>query len=315
MRNFVVLILFMLSMTTFAQSTDEGRISIQAIMPDGVIPVEASNNLETRMQRMLVSNGFGDNGYVERFVLTAKVDVTSKDVVPSTPARISEKMDVTFFVGDVVENKLYASCTMSLQGIGTNENKALISAFSRLNPNQKVFAEMLEKAKTKIVDYYTNHCFEEINKARTMASVGNYDEAISRMLAVPNVCSDCHDKCQNAATVFYQQKIDAFGLQLLNMARNAWMKNQSEEGAYEVAQYLDKISPYSSCFAEADKLRSEVSSKLRADEQRAWEMQVREYEDRQNYKRSIVKACRDVGIAWANNQPKSTVKNIIRSWW
>ena len=114
MRNFVVLILFMLSMTTFAQSTDEGRISIQAIMPDGVIPVEASNNLETRMQRMLVSNGFGDNGYVERFVLTAKVDVTSKDVVPSTPARISEKIDVTFFVGDVVENKLYASCTMSL---------------------------------------------------------------------------------------------------------------------------------------------------------------------------------------------------------
>lgn len=315
MRNFVVLILFMLSMTTFAQSTDEGRISIQAIMPDGVIPVEASNNLETRMQRMLVSNGFGDNGYVERFVLTAKVDVTSKDVVPSTPARISEKMDVTFFVGDVVENKLYASCTMSLQGIGTNENKALISAFSRLDPNQKIFAEMLEKAKAKIVDYYTNHCSEEINKARTMASVGNYDEAISRMLAVPNVCSDCYDKCQNAATVFYQQKIDAFGLQQLNMARNTWMKNQSEEGAYEVAQYLDKISPYSSCFAEADKLRSEVSSKLRADEQRAWEMQVKEYEDRQNYKRSIVKACRDVGVAWANNQPKSIVKNIIRSWW
>ena len=174
---------------------------------------------------------------------------------------------------------------------------------------------MLEKAKAKIVDYYTNHCSEEINKARTMASVGNYDEAISRMLAVPNVCSDCYDKCQNAATVFYQQKIDAFGLQQLNMARNAWMKNQSEEGAYEVAQYLDKISPYSSCFAEADKLRSEVSSKLRADEQRAWEMQVKEYEDRQNYKRSIVKACRDVGVAWANNQPKSIVKNIIRSWW
>lgn len=45
----------------------------------------------TRMQRMLVGNGYGDNGYVERFVLTAKVDVTSKDIVPSTPARVSEK--------------------------------------------------------------------------------------------------------------------------------------------------------------------------------------------------------------------------------
>ena len=144
----------MMSITTFAQTSDEGRISIQAMMPDDVIPMEASKNLTTRMQRMLVSNGYGDNGYVERFVLTAKVDVTSKDVVPSTPARVSEKMEVTFFVGDVVENKLYASCTISLQGIGTNENKAMISAFSKLNPNHKDFGEMLEKAKNKIVDFW-----------------------------------------------------------------------------------------------------------------------------------------------------------------
>ncbi len=238
----------MMSITTFAQTSDEGRISIQAVMPDDVIPMEASKNLITRMQRMLVGNGYGDNGYVERFVLTAKVDVTSKDIVPSTPARVSEKMEVTFFVGDIVENKLYASCTVSLQGIGTNENKALISAFSKLNPNQKDFSEMLDTAKGKIVDFYTNHCAEEISKARTMASVGNYDEAISRMMAVPNVCADCYDKCQVAATSFYQQKIDAYGLQQLNKARNAWMKSQDAYGANEVAQYLNVISPYSSCY-------------------------------------------------------------------
>ena len=51
-----------MSITTFAQTSDEGRISIQAMMPDDVIPMEASKNLTTRMQRMLVSNGYGDNG-------------------------------------------------------------------------------------------------------------------------------------------------------------------------------------------------------------------------------------------------------------
>ncbi len=183
------------------------------------------------MQRMLLSNGYGDNGYVERFVLTAKVDITSKDTVPSTPARVSEKMEVTFFVGDVIENKLYASCTLSLQGIGTNENKAMISAFSKLNPNHKDFGEMLEKAKSKIIDFYTNHCAEEISKARTMASIGNYDEAISRMMAVPNVCGDCYAQCQSTATSLYQQKIDAKGLQQLNKAHNVWMKCPDVEGA------------------------------------------------------------------------------------
>ena len=305
----------MMSIITFAQTSDEGRISIQAMMPDDVIPMEASKNLTTRMQRMLVSNGYGDNGYVERFVLTAKVDITSKDIVPSTPARVSEKMEVTFFVGDVIENKLYASCTLSLQGIGTNENKAMISAFSKLNPNHKDFGEMLDKAKSKIIDFYTNHCAEEISKARTMATVGNYDEAISRMLAVPNVCSDCYDKCQNAATVFYLQKIDAYGLQQLNKARNAWMKSQDAEGAKEVAQYLNAVSPYSSCYQDVEKLRNEVASKLKTDELREWNFQQKQYEDSQANKRSIVKACRDVGMAWANNQPKSIVKNIIRGWW
>lgn len=315
MRNFVLLFMLMMSVATFAQTSDAGRISIQAMMPDGVIPVEASKNLVTRMQRMLVGNGYGDNGYVERFVLTAKVDVTSKDIVPSTPARVSEKMEVTFFVGDVVENKLYASCTISLQGIGTNENKALISAFSKLRPNQKDFAEMLETSKSKIVDFYTNHCAEEMSKARTMASVGNYDEAISRMMAVPNVCSGCYVQCQSAATSFYQQKIDAYGLQQLNKARNAWMKGQDADVANEVAQYLNTISPYSACYADVEKLRKEVASKLKADELREWNFQVKQYEDSQAYKRSIVKACRDVGMTWANNQPQSIVKNIIRGWW
>ena len=68
MRQLFLIFTLMMSITTFAQTSDEGRISIQAIMPDDVIPMEASKNLTTRMQRMLVGNGYGDNGYVERFV-------------------------------------------------------------------------------------------------------------------------------------------------------------------------------------------------------------------------------------------------------
>ena len=272
MRQLLLIFTLMMSITTFAQTSDEGRISIQAIMPDDVIPMEASKNLTTRMQRMLVGNGYGDNGYVERFVLTAKVDVTSKDIVPSTPAKVSEKMEVTFFVGDVIENKLYASCTILLQGIGTNENKAMISAFSKLNPNHKDFGEMLEKAKNKIIDFYTNHCAEEISKARTMSSIGNYDEAISRMMAVPNVCGDCYAQCQSTATSLYQQKIDAIGLQLLKKARNVWMKSQDVEGADEVDKYLNTISPYSSCYKDVEVLRNEVNAKLKDDELREWQL-------------------------------------------
>lgn len=315
MRKFVFILALLVSSFSFAQSSDDGRISIQAIMPDDEMPVEACRNIETRMQRMLTNTGYGDNGYIERFVLTAKINVISKDIVPSIPARVSEKMEVTFFVGDVIENKLYASATIILQGIGTNENKALISAFSKINPNQKDLVDMLSLAKGKIIDFYTNHCAEEIRKAQTMASIGNYDEAIARMMAVPNVCSDCYARCQENAVNFYQQKIDAFALQQLNKARNAWMKGQDAAHAEEIAEYLNAISPFSASYSEAEKLRNMISTKLQADEKYVRKMEEKRYADSIAFKKSIVKACRDVGMAWATNQPKSIVKTIIRGWW
>lgn len=47
MRQLFLIFTLMMSITTFAQTSDEGRISIQAIMPDDVIPMEASKNRVT----------------------------------------------------------------------------------------------------------------------------------------------------------------------------------------------------------------------------------------------------------------------------
>ena len=38
------------------------------------------------------------------FVMTAKIHVTQQDILPTHPARISQKMDVTFIIGDFIKN-------------------------------------------------------------------------------------------------------------------------------------------------------------------------------------------------------------------
>ena len=43
--------------------TEEGRISINAVVPDEGIPTEACRNLENKLTRALVANGYADNGY------------------------------------------------------------------------------------------------------------------------------------------------------------------------------------------------------------------------------------------------------------
>lgn len=311
----VVLCASVLCMNVGAQElSDDSRISMCAVVPKGEIPAEACRNLENKLTRLLAANGFADNGYVDRFVLTAKVDITSKDVVPSTPPRVSQKMEVTFMVGDVIENKVYTTCTVSLAGIGTNETKAFVSAFSKVNPKLPELEGMLQEAKEKILAFYTLHCAEIVTNARSLAGMQKYDEAIFRLMSVPHVCSDCYKQCQEEAVSIYRQKIDTEGVALLNEAKAIWMKQPDVTGAQEVATVISQIDPKSTIYVEVAAFRNDVSEKLEADAKRDWDLKMRQYEDSQVFKQSVVDACKAVGVAFGNGLPKSVTKTIVRKW-
>lgn len=295
--------------------SDAERISLNVVITDGNIPSESCRNLENKLIRVLSANGFADNGYTDRFVLAAKVDVLSKDIVPSTPARISQKLDVTLMVGDVIENKVYSTCTLPLSGIGVNDTKAFISAFSKVNPNSKELQDMLIDARRKIVSFYTNRCPEIIRGAQTLADIQQYDEAIFHLVSVPNVCNDCYELCQKEASNIYTQKIDNEALVLLNKAKMEWTKQPNGTGAQIAATFINQINPKAKAYHEVVALRKEISQKLQADAKKEWDFRMKQYDDSQTFKRSIVEACRAIGVAWGENQPKRIVTTIINGWW
>ena len=311
MKKYILNIIgLLISTTCYAQT-----ISINAQVVDEKIPEEAARNLETKLQNALVQNGYADNGYTERFVLTAKVDITQKDITPTTPARISEKMDITLMVGDVLENKLFASCTFQAAGIGTNENKAFINAFRNIKGDNPKIQQMLNEAKTKIVDYYTNQCPSIIQKAKGLVATQSYDEAIYLLTSVPDVCLDCYTQCQQQAGTIYQQKIDNEATILLEKAKTAWTTNQDAQGANEVADIISQINPKSTNYSQVVSLRNTVNKKLQADAKRDWDFKMKQYEDNQAFKRSIVDAAKAIGVAWGQHQPRTVYKTVIRHWW
>lgn len=309
-RTIITLTSIVLTTICYAQN-----IGINAQIVDERIPEEAARQLETKLQNALISNGFVNNKYVERFVLTAKVDITQKDITQTTPARISEKMDITLMVGDVIENKLYSSVTLSAAGIGTNENKTYINAFRNIKGDNPKIQEMLNDAKTKILDYYTNHCSEIIQKSNRLTSTQAFDEALFLLSSVPNICNDCFMQCQQQAGVVYQQKMDSEATILLEKAKTAWAINQNEQGANEVANIICQINPKSSNYNQVISLRNTINKKLQADERREWDFKMKQYEDNQAFKRSLVDAAKAIGVAWGQNQPKTVYKTVIRHWW
>lgn len=290
-------------------------ISINALVVDENIPEEATRQLETKLQSALTANGYADNGYTERFVLTAKVNITQKDIASTTPVRISEKMDIILMVGDVVENKNFASVTIQTTGIGINDNKAFISAFHKINGNNPQIQQMLNDAKTKITDYYTVHCPEIIMRAQGLVSKQAFDEAISLLTSVPNLCEDCFIKCQQQSIAIYQQKIDYEATELLEKAKTIWATHQNVDGANKVADIIGQINPQSTHYAQVVSMREIVSAKLNADERRDWDFKMKQYEDKQLFKRSIIDTVKTVGVAWAQHQPSTIYKTIVRSWW
>ena len=257
------------------------QIYISVVQPDrDEIPAEAGKQLERKMIQMLTANGISSQDANNRFVITAKADVTSKDIVASTPQRVSEKIDLTFIIGDMFENKVFETITIPLIGIGINENKVYIAAINQVKPQKAELKEFLDKAKQKIMDYYAVRCPQIIKDAQKLASGNNYDEAIYQLMQVPDIC-DCSKDCQNLMIEYTIKRNNAIAAQLFNEAKARWAASPTSEGASEVADIITKIPVNSDSQRNIDAFIKSINTKLRDDEKRQWDFKMKQYNDAQ----------------------------------
>lgn len=376
--KFLLSVLFLVLSITFpalSQGNAASRIYIQVLQPErDNIPAEAAKQLENKLSQLVTANGIAEVDPANRFVLTSKASIVTKDVVPGPPAKVSMNIDFTFMVGDVIENKVYESVTVSTIGVGINENKAFIAAIKNVKPKNPELVSFLSNAKQEIVDYYATRCSQIKQEAEREAAAHNFDKAIYMLMQVPDVC-DCAGDCQTLAIKFNRDKVDTHAASLLNKAKAAWAESPNEIGAVNAADYLSQIPGGTSSQKGVDALAAEIDAKLQADQKRAWQFKMQQYRDqvekqkrddqaqleqqradneyraeqqradntrraiqqqadnerrakqqqadieyRQNQQAAnnaaraqLIEACRQVGVAYANNQPKSVTyqRNVI----
>jgi len=221
----------------------------------------------------------GGSAINPRFIITASVNIGTKDIIAGPPQMIAQNMDVTFFVADALTNTVFSNTSLSLKGIGTNENKAFIEAFKTINPKNKELKSFLNEGKNKIINYYNTQCEFIIRDALSLSKKGEYDAAIHKLVVVPDVCENCHRKSMDTMQYIYQQKIDKECLLIMRNAQTTWMANQNSTGAAKVAEIINTISPFSTCEPDAGNLMRQVQSKLAAEEKAQWELQIQEHRD------------------------------------
>ncbi|MDE6460233.1 MAG: hypothetical protein K2K52_05290 [Paramuribaculum sp.] len=319
MRKYIVILFMSLLNILGVSATDfTGKISYFPVVTGNDIPDASKKLIVSKMEQLLIQNGCGSMNRADRFIMLAKCNVIQKDVAPTTPPRINQKIEVTFILGDAVENKTYSSATIELSGMGINETKAWQTAINGIKPANPTFKQMFEDASDKIAAFYSSNCNKIISQAKTLASTGKYDEAIASLMSVPDICNDCYEKAMTAVSEIYQCKIDNEGKTLLAKAKNAWATSSDEKGADLAMTFLNEIPVTSSSFADAETLANIISNKLSSEKERKWQFKLQQYNDEKEFRsreqenshaRSMVTlaAARSVAEKWAENQPETKV--------
>jgi hypothetical protein len=338
---FILLLLFTSSVNAQIKLDDFGRIVLNTYLSEEIdIADDAKKLLSNKLSQFTSNNGMGGSQVNPRFIITAKVNVGTKDIIAGPPQMIAQNVDVTLYIGDAITNTIFSNVTLSLKGVGTNENKAFIEAFKAINSNNKEVIEFLEAGKNKIINYYSTNCDFIIKDAQTLVNQQKYDEAIYKLSLVPEVCQDCYFKSLDYLSLVYQQKIDAECKLKLNEAKVTWASAQNSSGAEKAGDILSTINPLASCQSEINNFIKSIDAKLKADEKERWEFKMKQYADKIAMQKDQIRIAeekskrddtyrenqsqrnleldkirldnyREVAVEYARNQPKSVTYNNI----
>jgi len=304
---------------------DFGRITLNTYVSEQAqLPTEAKSQLETKLKQIASNYGMAGSAANPRFIITANISITTKDIIPGPPQQIAQNMDITLFIGDAFENKIFSNIIISSSGVGINENKAFIDAIKQINTKNKKIETFLEEAKTKIIAYYSTQCDFINQKAIALKQQEKYSEAIYTLAQIPEVCKECYFKALNEMAVVYDLKINNEANSLLKNANSVWSANPDEQGAQDAINYIMKINPQAKVYLDASKLLNTINTKIVADEKERLRKQE-EYDKRQQVidaenaktaaeiEKQRINAYRDVAVEYARNQPQVVYRNVYRN--
>ena len=278
---FSALLIFSAGLKAQEKLDDFGRIVLNSHLSDKLtVPQEAKNFLLTKLTQITSNNGMGGNAVNPRFIITANVNVGTKDIIAGPPQMIAQNLEVTLLIGDAISNTVFSNVILNIKGVGTNENKAYVEAFKSINPKNPQIVAFLEEGKQKIIQFYSTQCDFIIKDAMASSKLGKYDDAIYKLALVPEVCQECYFKCIDTMLSVYQTKIDTEGKKKFNDAKVLWAGNQTSAGAEQAGDLLSQIDPMAGCQPEVTQFINSINAKLNADEKAKWDFKMKQYADK-----------------------------------
>lgn len=309
MKRLIFLIAFVvnLTMTAYAQNNE---IQLYLYAPNQVeyIPESSMEYLLNNLRSAVTADGLAaQNEYMTQFVLMPKVNVASKNIITNTQTQVVLNIDISLQVVDGMSGTLYASSTVNVKGVGTNETKAYNSAFRSINKKQQQIVVLVKTAKQKILSYYEAEAGNIIKKANLLAAKNNYEEAFYLLSMIPSQCSKFDASISAGLSLWEKYKNYSCNTNLAK-AEAIWISGQDYNAAIEAGKYLSQILPDSECYGKAIQLYNEIKKKVGD----LWKFEMKQYDTESELKKAKILVFQAIGVAYGRGQqPKVTVKNSM----
>ena len=302
MRYFIFICFICCSLLTQGQQSDgAARMSLSIWIPDNIdgLTPAAAQNLHNKLSQIITNNGISASPEQSRFVITANVIMQEKHIIAGQPAKHLYKLDVTFYVGDGYDGKAFSNYNTTVTGIGDSPTQAYNNAIRGINTSGREYQSFIAQGKNRIIEYFNSQCEFIIKGALTKANMQNFDGALDDLFSIPDVVAACWNKAMEEAAPIFQRKIDLDCKSLLMEATTVWNARQNYRAAEEAGTILSMINPHSACFKDALSLADRISKRVLEVDKREWQFH---YEQGITLMQSMIKAYRDIGVAYGTNQ-------------
>jgi len=254
-RLFVLLCTVCIAQRSFGDSGDASKIFLSVYIPDQVdkMPDAGINILENKLNQIITNNGIA-GGVNSRFIITANVVMLTKDITPTSPPMQAYTLEITLYIGDAVDGIKFSSHAITVKGVGENETKAYISALRNINTSDPKYQEFINEGKNKIVNYYKSKCDNIINESKGLSAQNQFDEAILKLVSVPEICKECYDKCIGMCLDVYKAKMEHDCLETIQKSRTLMTQGKFDEAS----DNLSKMTPDLTCYSGVVEIMNEI---------------------------------------------------------
>lgn len=310
MKKFILLIVVFCVKISFAQNTsDIGKIALWVALPEYSEGVSENQlkRLETKINQIVSTSGMASYDYTS-FAISPRISIQNTELIEGGIRNITQvSLDFDLLVNQPATGSVFSTYSAVLKGSGTDKEKAIANAITKIQSNSADFKQFIGEAKTKILEYYESKCPSIIAKAEASSKKGQYEEALALLMSIPEEVG-CYATAQSKSVEIYKAYQAKFCNEELHKAE-AFIANKEYSEALSILMNVDSSAP---CFTKSKTLMTSIQSKINAQEKKEWDLKMKMYNDAVNLEKQRINAAKEIAVAYYKSQKRENNFFIVK---